>query len=161
MIPVFRRDLVEEKKWLSEEEFLNILSIAQAVPGPITTNAAIWTGRKLAGRAGAAAAVVGVVLGPFLVVVAAATVLAGHFQKGPVKAFLAGAGAATVGLIGYSVLQIGKRVVRGWVEGTIFIAAVLASLFFGLHPLVVIAAATAIGYIAMKGNDKGDVLSAG
>jgi len=46
-IGIYYRILVEEKKWISEEEFLSIIGIAESTPGPIAINAATWVGYEL------------------------------------------------------------------------------------------------------------------
>lgn len=49
MIPLIRNDVVDKKRWLSEEELLEVLAIAESTPGPIAINVATYTGYKIRG----------------------------------------------------------------------------------------------------------------
>lgn len=60
MIPVIMSEVVTVHQWLSQQEFLNIVSISQVTPGPIAVNAATYVGYKAAGVLGSAAATFGV-----------------------------------------------------------------------------------------------------
>lgn len=60
MIPVIMSEVVTTNQWLSQQEFLNIVSISQVTPGPIAVNAATYVGYKAAGIVGSAAATIGV-----------------------------------------------------------------------------------------------------
>lgn len=55
----FMREFVQERKWMTEDEFLNGLALSQALPGVNVKNLAIWIGYRLAGRAGAIAGFLG------------------------------------------------------------------------------------------------------
>lgn len=46
MIPLIQREVVDRKKWLEEDEFIDMLAIAQSVPGPISLNTAVFVGNK-------------------------------------------------------------------------------------------------------------------
>ena len=62
MIPLIQREMVDNKKWISEKDILDIVAISESTPGPIAVNAATFVGYHVAGVAGATAATVGVVL---------------------------------------------------------------------------------------------------
>ena len=68
MISVVQDECVERKKWLDNEEFLNLLAIAESTPGPIAVNMATYTGYVKAKLAGAILATIGVVLPSILVI---------------------------------------------------------------------------------------------
>src|SRR3954447_17161059 len=67
VLPWARRVLVEQRRWLSAEQFLEQWSLCQALPGGNITNLSVAFGRRCAGPAGAAAALGGLVTGPFFV----------------------------------------------------------------------------------------------
>ena len=75
MIPLIQRETAEHKKWISDEDILEIVAIAESTPGPIAINAATFVGYKVCGWAGAAAATFGVVLPSFLIILAVSRVL--------------------------------------------------------------------------------------
>jgi chromate transporter len=106
------RAFVRERKWMSEEEFLNGLALSQALPGVNVTNMGIWIGYRLCGTAGAIAAVIGVVVPPTILMVLLAIAFA-WLQRFPVTHLaLDGAAAAAIGLSGWMGITTARRVPR-------------------------------------------------
>ena len=68
MLPMLKYELVEKKKWIEKEEFLDMVAIAESTPGPIAINSATYIGFKRAGVLGSAAATLGVVLPSFIII---------------------------------------------------------------------------------------------
>ena len=68
MISLLENEFVEEKKWLTKEDFLNMLAIAESTPGPIAINSATYIGYKTAGVMGSAFATLGVCLPSFIII---------------------------------------------------------------------------------------------
>jgi chromate transporter len=68
MIAVIERELVERKKWLEHEEFLDMVAIAESTPGPIAINSATYVGYKIGGVLGSVFATLGVVLPSFIII---------------------------------------------------------------------------------------------
>ena len=75
MLPLIEREVVDGRRWLGGEDFLNVLAIAQSLPGPIAVNTAVFVGYKTRGLAGAVFAVLGTVMPSFLCM----TIIAGFF----------------------------------------------------------------------------------
>ena len=75
MIPLIQREMVDNKKWISEKDILDIVAISESTPGPIAVNAATFVGYHVAGVAGATAATVGVVLPAFCIIACLAAIL--------------------------------------------------------------------------------------
>lgn len=68
MLALLENEFVEEKKWLTKEDFLNMLAIAESTPGPIAINSATYIGYKTAGVMGSAFATLGVCLPSFIII---------------------------------------------------------------------------------------------
>ena len=68
MIPIIQAEVAEKHKWISEEELMHIVTIAESTPGPIAINAATYVGYKICGFFGSLAATVSVVLAPFTII---------------------------------------------------------------------------------------------
>lgn len=68
MIAILQRELVERKKWIEEDEFLDLIAIAESTPGPIAINSATYIGYKVAGVLGSTFATLGMVL-PSLIII--------------------------------------------------------------------------------------------
>lgn len=99
VLPWARRTLVEQDKILTSEEFSAILGICQIVPGPNIVNVAVCVGSRFAGARGAFAAVLGLTLGPILLVLMLAVLYQHYSYLDTVKGLLKGISAVGVGLI--------------------------------------------------------------
>ena len=62
MVALLEREFVEDKQWLSREEFLDMVAIAESTPGPVAVNSATYVGYKIEGAEGAAASTLAVCL---------------------------------------------------------------------------------------------------
>ncbi len=82
ILPLLSKELVEKRNWITKEDLVEFYSISQCLPGIIAANTAVFTGYKLKGKYGAAAAVAGMCTSPFLAIVCLATVL-GQLTKVP------------------------------------------------------------------------------
>lgn len=92
------REFVQDRNWISEEDFLNGLAVSQALPGINVKNMAIWIGHRLLGWRGALLAVTGIIVPPAIFIIVLATLFA-HLIRFPVAhVLLAGAAAAATGL---------------------------------------------------------------
>ena len=74
MIPLIEREIVYKNKWISSEEFLDIISIAQSAPGLIAVNVSIFVGHRIAGIKGSIVATIGSVMPPFIIILLVAAV---------------------------------------------------------------------------------------
>lgn len=68
MIAVIQRELVEKKKWIGQEEYLDVVAIAESTPGPIAINSATFVGYKIGKVLGSILATLGVVLPSFIII---------------------------------------------------------------------------------------------
>ena len=75
MIPLIQKEAVENHHWVTDEDILDIVAIAESTPGPIAINAATFVGYRVKGFAGALAATFGVVLPSFMIILAISYVL--------------------------------------------------------------------------------------
>ncbi len=99
VLPWARRTLVEQKKWLSAQEFNGLLGVCQLVPGPNIVNLAVCVGERFGGMRGAFAAVTGLMLAPMTVVILLALLYDHYGQFEQVQGMLRGISAVGVGLI--------------------------------------------------------------
>ena len=99
VLPVAQRELVERRRWLTRDQFVEMLAISQVLPGPNVVNLALMFGDRSFGLRGAMAALAGIMLAP-LAVVLAVTALYGHYAHDPmVTGALRGMGAVAAGLV--------------------------------------------------------------
>jgi chromate transporter len=99
VLPVAQRELVERRRWLTREQFVETLSVGQVLPGPNVVNMALMVGDRFLGWRGALAALAGIVTVPLVIVLTLAA-LATRFADAPaVTGALHGMAAVAAGLI--------------------------------------------------------------
>ncbi|MRD48076.1 chromate transporter [Caenimonas koreensis] len=99
VLAVVQRELVEKKKWMTQEEFVEEWAVAQIMPGPNVVNLALMIGDRYFGLKGALVAVAGMLCFPLLVVLGLALVYAQYAGNPQVAGALRGMGAVAAGLI--------------------------------------------------------------
>jgi len=99
VLPWARRSIVEQERWISSEEFNALLGICQIVPGPNIVNLAVCVGSRFAGIRGAFASVLGLMLGPSVVVILLGMLYEHYSYLPAVQGMLRGISAVGVGLI--------------------------------------------------------------
>jgi len=99
VLAVVQRELVERKRWLTREEFVEEWAVAQIMPGPNVVNLALMIGARYFGLRGAMTALAGMLAFPLLVVLALALVYAQFANVPQVAGALRGMGAVAAGLV--------------------------------------------------------------
>lgn len=122
MIPLVQREVID-KGWVKENEFLELLTLAQSAPGPIALNTAVFVGYKVHGYRGMLAAVMGIILPAFLIILVIAIFFNSIRENRVVEAVFKGIRPAVVALMLAPVFGFSKGL--GWTRG---ILAVLAGL---------------------------------
>jgi chromate transporter len=110
VMPFARRMIVEERAWLTESEFLDVLSLAQFLPGPNIVNVSVIIGRRFQGVAGSLAATSGLMLLPLAIVLVLASIYAEYSQIDAVRNALGGMSAAASGLIVGTALKLARPI---------------------------------------------------
>ena len=108
VMPFARRMIVEQRRWLSELEFLDVLSLSQFLPGPNIVNVSVIIGRRFQGVAGAAAAFAGMMLMPLVIVLALATAYAQFAQVEALRGACSGVSASASALIAATALKLAR-----------------------------------------------------
>ncbi len=99
VLTVVQRELVEKKKWLTLDEFVEDWAVAQILPGPNVVNLALMLGGRHFGIAGAMAALGGLLLAPTALVLLLAAAVAGVADTAVTQGMLRGMGAVSAGMI--------------------------------------------------------------
>lgn len=99
VLAVAQRVLCEQRRWLARDEFVEILSVAQVLPGPNVCNVALMVGDRFFGWRGAFAALAGMMAVPLLIVLTATAAYAQFAFEPAVAGALKGMGAVAAGLI--------------------------------------------------------------
>ena len=147
MLPILQREVVEKKKWATDEELTDYYAIGQCTPGVIAVNTATFIGYKEKGALGGIIATMGMIF-PSLIIITVIAAFLSNFAHLPVviHAF-AGIRACVCVLIFNAVLKLLKSSVKDWPAAVIFVAVLAASLFTDLSPVIFVAAAALCGIV--------------
>jgi len=109
-----RRELVERQRWLTEREFVDLLTLGQLLPGPNVLNLTVMVGYRFAGWTGAAAAAAGFLGWPCLVVIGMGILYQQYGALPQVQRALAGMSIVAAGLLLATVIKLAMVLPRRW-----------------------------------------------
>ena len=143
MIPIIEREVIDRKGWIARADFLDLLTLAQSAPGPISLNTAVFVGYKMGGLAGAVASLAGVVIPSFVIILVVAIFFADVRDNAVVDAAFKAMRPAVVALIIAPIVGL-ARGMNAWL---IALAAAVALLVWGtgLSPIYLLIAGAAAG----------------
>lgn len=150
MIPLIQREVVNNNNWMCDKEFLDMLAVAQSSPGPIAANAAVFVGYKLARFCGATAALLGVILPSFLIILLLAVFLTTRGETEIIRKFFLGVRPAIVALILGTGLAMGKKHLSTSLEIGITLIVLLIFVFVQVHPIALILLGAGFGILKME-----------
>lgn len=147
MIPIMEQEIVDRRGWISREEFMDYLSLSQAMPGIFAVNMATCIGRKLGGIWGVVCAIAGNVLMPIALILMLAMFFRYFRDNVIVERVFMGLRPAVVALIAAPVFRMAKSAKISWSNFWIPLVAALLIWLFGVSPVWVIVAAMAGGLV--------------
>lgn len=156
MVPLIQRETVEKKKWINDDDILEIVAIAESTPGPIAVNSATFVGYKTAGVLGAAAATIGVVLPSFTIIYFISFVIDKFENNTAVKYAFSGVRAGVLALIIKALWTMSKKSAKNIIS---FIITAFAFIFAALNinVIYIILACAVTGIVSsliMSGREK-------
>ena len=156
MLPILQREVVENKKWATEEELVDYFAIGQCTPGVIAVNTATFIGQKKKGVLGAVVATLGVVFPSIIIISLLAGVIESFSHLAWVQNALAGIRICVCILILNAVVKLFKKAVINFSTFFIFLIVVLGAVFTDLSPIVfvIFAAFTGIALKSIGGSKK-------
>ncbi len=136
MLSIIEKEVVDKNGWIEREEFLDLLAVAQSLPGILAVNVAVAVGDKLRGMKGAVFASLGTILPSFLIILCIAIFLTPDMIKSnsTLSAIFMGIRPAVVALIVAPVISSAKAAKIGW--KTVFIPVTVALLIWSRLPIV-------------------------
>lgn len=147
MIPLIQGIVVDQKKWLTEEEAVDCIAVSQGLPGVIAINMATYIGQKKKGFLGAVTATLGIILPSFIIIICIVKLLHGIGENTYVTGALMGIKAAAAGLIAFSAYKVGKQVLKGPFQWVAAAVAFVLITFFGVNAVWTIIGGIAVGLI--------------
>lgn len=147
MIPLIEAEVVDKKKWIDKQMFLDLIAVAQSCPGVFAINMSIFIGYKLKGLRGAITTALGTAT-PSLLIILSIAMFFQNFQDVPwVAACFAGIRPATVALIAAPTWNMAQKAHITWINCWIPVASALLIWAMGVNPIYIILAAGIGGYI--------------
>ena len=148
MLPLLQREIVEKKKWATEEEMLDYFAVGQCTPGVIAVNTATFVGFKEKKLSGAIFATLGIVSPSLVIITVIAALLSNFAHIAAVQNAFAGIRVAVCVLIFNSIVKLWKKSVVDELTLGVFIAVFLGSVLLShVSPVVFIVAAAVLGIV--------------
>lgn len=135
MIPLVQREVVR-KGWILEDQFLELLTLAQSAPGPLALNTAVFVGYRVKGYRGVALSVFGIILPSFVIILIIAIYLHSFRDNNVVAAVFKGIRPAVVALMLAPVFGFSKGL--GWKRGVLAVVAAFLVWYFSISPVYLI-----------------------
>lgn len=145
MIPIIQAEVITRKGWIKEQEFLDLLTLAQSAPGPISLNTAVFVGYKMYGYRGALSSLLGVVLPSFTILLLVAIFFSQIRENPIVDAAFRGMQPIVVAIMLAPILGFTKGM--HWSMIAVAAAITLAIWHFGFSPIYLLIAGAAVGLL--------------
>ncbi|MBE6054610.1 MAG: chromate transporter [Clostridium sartagoforme] len=150
MIPLIEEEVVNNKKWIEKDEFLDILVVSQSLPGALAVNCSIFLGYKIAGLIGAIMALLAVILPSFFIILLIAAFFMQFRDNYYVNAAFKGINAAVPLLVLMGAISLGKGLEKNIRTGLTIVVALVALVFFDIHPIIVIILSALYGVMFLR-----------
>ena len=145
MIPIIQAEVITRKGWIKEQEFLDLLTLAQSAPGPISLNTAVFVGYKMYGYRGALSSLLGVVLPSFTILLMVAIFFSQIRENPIVDAAFRGMQPIVVAIMLAPILGFTKGMHCSMIA--VAAAITLAIWHFGFSPIYLLIAGAAVGLL--------------
>ncbi|HEY0828030.1 MAG TPA: chromate transporter [Bacilli bacterium] len=147
MIPLIEKEVVEKRKWVDSKDIADVFALSESIPGAIAINSATFIGYRLAGVLGAIAAMAGIVLPTFCIVVVLSLFFLQVQDHPKIEAAFVAIRATIVALITYAAITIGKTAAIDRTTVTLIIITVAAIGLVHVHPIALVIGGGAAGMV--------------
>jgi len=138
IVPLMRKNLIERKKWITEEELVDFYALSQSVPGVIAANISTFTGYKLRGKTGALMALLGILTSPVITVLIIAEILDKILNFPFIQCIFWGVGIAVIILIYLTIKEMRKHSLVDIPSYILFLIAFISSFIFKISPVYIV-----------------------
>ena len=150
MIPLIEQEVVNNKKWLNKDEFMDVLVVAQSLPGAMAINASIFLGYRIAGILGAISALIAVILPSFIIIILIAAFFMQFRNNYYVNAAFMGITAVPM-LVLVGAISLAKGIPKNLRSLITILISLIVLIFFHINPVVVIIVSGVYGAIFLRG----------
>ncbi len=147
MIPMIEREVAEKKKWITGEELLEVVAVAESTPGPIAVNAATYVGYRTAGFAGAVAGTLGIILPSFAIILALSALLRRFYTFRAVRYAFMGIRAGVLALIIRALVSMYRKAPKNVFSYVIMALAFIVTAALPVDPVYVIIGCAVFGLV--------------
>lgn len=147
ILPLLNSEIVEKKKWMSYDEILDKFCISQCLPGIIVANTALFVGYKLRGVAGAIAAIVGVTISAFVIIISVANILSVIFHNKVVNNIFDYVNLSVIVLIFVTLKDMFPKCIVDKTTSFLFLVCLYLILGLKISPFLVIFASIILGFM--------------
>lgn len=150
MLPILQREVVEKKKWATEEELVDYYAIGQCTPGVIAVNVGTFIGRKYKGIPGGVIATLGVVSPSVVIITVIAALISNFAGIGWVQDALGGIRICVCVFIFNAVRRLIKSAVKDKVALLLYLVLFAAAVFLDFSPIYAVLIAGVLGVVFTK-----------
>lgn len=150
MFPMLKREVVDARDWISDEEMVDYYALGQSIPGIIAMNTSALIGYRKRGVPGAVAAAAGMATPSLVVILLIAAFLSPYFDHPVVQKAFAGIRAAVVAMIVMALVQVSRKSVNSVVKALLALASFLAIAGWHIHPVLMIVAGGLLGFVLFR-----------
>ncbi len=147
MLPILQREVVEKKKWATEEEIMDYFAIGQCTPGIIAVNTATFIGQKQKGILGGIMATLGVVFPSLIIISLLAGVIDAFSHLVWVQNAFGGIRICVCVLILNAVVKLYQKAVVDWRTFLLFLLIAVGGFFDVVSPVIFVVGAAVIGIV--------------
>ena len=150
MVPLIENEIVTKRKWITQDDFINLLAISQSAPGILAVNISIFIGYKLKGIPGSIITALGTILPSFIIILAIALFFHNFQDNVIVERIFKGIRPAVVALIAAPTFSMAKSARISRYNIWIPVVCCLLIAAFGISPIYIIIAAGVLGWLYGK-----------
>ena len=150
MIPLIQKEAVEKHGWVTDDDILEIIAIAESTPGPIAINSATFVGYRTCGVLGSAAATLGVVLPSFVIIYAISFVLRQFQELKAVQYAFQGIRAGVLALLCKALCGMYKKNQKNWASYPVMAGAFILTGLLDVSVLPVIIGCAVFGLVTAR-----------
>ncbi len=153
ILPVIQQEVVENKKWVTQKDFADILIITQGMPGQLALNSAIQIGIRLRGNAGGLIGALGVTAPSVIILLIIAAFIYPVVRHNEyVQAVFYGIRPAVVALIAAAAIKMGREILQGWKAVVLCAVLLVVAIVSQVHPILVLLIGGLAGLILSRRN---------
>lgn len=143
MISIIEHEVINRRGWIARHDFLDLLTLAQSAPGPISLNTAVFIGYRMRGLRGALSAILGAVIPSFVIILCIAILFTDVRHNPWVDAAFRGMRPAVVALIVAPILSLSRGMHAALY--LVIVASAISAWWLGWSPIYILMAAAAGG----------------